>query len=162
MGKTAARRVRAPGALLCAAFVAGCAGLMGERPLLDVSLVNLIPREISPLEQVMEVSLRVRNPNGFPLILTGARFDLDLNGRPILRGLSNARLEIPRLGSALMKAEGSTSTLGLLNQILGLDPDRPIRYRLTGTAFTADVLGGSIPFESKGELNLRPPEGGRP
>jgi len=159
---------RALGAALLALSLAGCGALMGERPALDVTLVNLVPREISPLEQVMEVSLRVRNPNNYPLVLTGARFDLDLNGRPILRGLSNQRVEVPRLGSALMRAEGSASTITLLNQIFELSPDRPIRYKLSGVAFTGGALGAgamlgdSIPFESLGELNLRPPAGGRP
>lgn len=160
MGRTAARPVRAAWALPLALLAAGCAGLAGERPALDVALVSLAPRELSPLEQVLDISLRVRNPNNHPVTLTGARFDLDLNGRPILRGLSNARVEIPRLGSALMKAEGSTTTLGLIKQILEFNPDQPLRYRLKGVAFTDGLLGESIPFESAGELDPRPP--GRP
>ena len=158
MGRKAAKPVRAAWALSLCLLAAGCAALGVEKPALDVALVNLAPRDVSPLEQVLDISLRVRNPNNFPLTLTGARFDLDLNGRPLLRGLSNARIEIPRLGSALMRAEGATTTLGLIRQIFEFNPDQPLRYKLKGVAFTEGVLGESIPFESTGELNLRPPE----
>jgi LEA14-like dessication related protein len=161
MGRTTAGPVRAAWALALA-LAAGCAGLAGERPGLDVALVGLAPREISPLEQVLDLSLRVRNPNNRPLTLTGARFELDLDGRPILRGLSNARVEIPRLGSALMRAEGSTTTIGLIKQIFEFSPDQPLRYRLKGVAFADGLLAEEgIPFESAGELDLRPPGGRR-
>ena len=158
MGGRAAKPGRAAWGLSLALLAAGCAGLPGERPNLDVSLVNLVPRDISPLEQVLDISLRVRNPNNYAVTLTGARFDLDLNGRPLLRGLSNARIEIPRLGSALMKAEGATTTLGLIKQFFEFKPDQPLRYKLKGVAFTGGMLGESLPFESSGELDLRPPE----
>lgn len=161
MGNRAAGPAWAAWAVTLALAAGGCAGLGGERAALDVSLVNLVPRDISPLEQVMDISLRVRNPNDFAVTLTGARFDLDLNGRSILRGLSNARVEVPRLGSALMKAEGATTTLGLIKQIFEFNPDKPLRYKLKGVVFTGGLMGDSIPFETTGELDLRSPDGQR-
>jgi len=159
--RMARRLLRGLAAPALALALSGCADMVGERPEIDVSLVNLIPVELALLEQKIEVEVRVRNPNNHPIVLTGMRFDLDLNGKRILRGLSGRRVEIPRLGDALVRADGTTTTLSLLRQILEVQEPEVISYRLKGTAFVERLLGGSIPFENKGEIRLGPPRRGR-
>lgn len=134
-------------------FMAGCAGLTLERPL-QIQLVDVQPLDMTILEQRMRVSIRIRNPNNQPVTISGLRFSLALNKNALLEAVSNKTVEVPRLGEAVTSVTASTTTFALIRQALEIDPEKPIDYRLEGTAFMADAFGSRLPFNTEGRINL--------
>jgi LEA14-like dessication related protein len=131
----------------------GCVGITLEKPL-QIPLVDLIPQEITVLEQRMQIKVRIRNPNNQPLVINGLRFSLDLNKIRLLDAVSNQTVKIPRLGEAVTTVSGSSSTLNLIRQALEVDPEKPMDYRITGTVFLEDAFGSRIPFKNEGRIDL--------
>ncbi len=134
-------------------LLAGCAGVALERPL-QIHLVDVVPQDMTLLEQRMRIIVRIRNPNNQPVAIGGLRFSLTLNKVRLLEALSNKKVEIPRLGEAVTSVSASTTTLTLIRQMLEIDPDKPIDYRIEGTVFLDDAFGSKIPFRSGGRINL--------
>ncbi len=134
-------------------FLTGCAGLTLDRPL-QIQLVDVLPLDMTILEQRMRVSIRIRNPNNQPVTISGLRFSLALNKNSLLEAVSNKTVKVPRLGEAVTTVSASTTTFALIRQALEIDPEKPIDYRLDGTAFIADAFGSRIPFHTEGRINL--------
>ena len=134
-------------------LLAGCAGVTLERPL-QIQLVDVIPQDMTLLEQRMRVIVRIRNPNNQPVAISGLRFSLTLNKVPLFDALSNKKVAVQRLGEAVTSVSASTTTFKLIRQALEIDPDKPIDYCLDGTVFLDDAFGSRIPFQNKGRINL--------
>lgn len=147
------RRVGAFARLAMLVLLAGCAGLALDQPL-QVQLVDIVPMEMTVLEQRMRVSIRIRNPNNQPVAISGLRFSLTLNRISLLDAVSNQAVNVPRLGEAVTTLPASTTTFALIRQALEIDPGKPIDYRLEGTAFLADAFRSRLPFLSEGQINL--------
>ncbi len=145
--------IRRFAALLPLIFLAGCAGVTLERPL-QIHLVDVVPQDMTLLEQRMRILVRIRNPNNQPVAIGGLRFSLSLNKVRLLEALSNKKVEIPRLGEAVTSVSATTTTLTLIRQVLEIDPDKPINYRIEGTVFLEGVFGSQIPFKNEGRINL--------
>jgi len=142
------------GALLVAS---GCAhreglGRIGKVEPPVVSLSNLAPVEASLFEARVRVDLRLQNPNDFAVTCDGMRFDLELNEQPFLRGVSDERISLPRLGEQVVSVEGTTTTLDLWRQLRGLaaDPGAGIAYRLEGRLFLVEPWRTGVDFERSG------------
>jgi LEA14-like dessication related protein len=147
------KTIRRFAALLLLFFLAGCAGVTLERPL-QIQLVDVVPQDMTLLEQRMRIIVRIRNPNNQPVAIGGLRFSLTLNKVRLLEALSNKKVAVPRLGEAVTSVSASTTTLTLIRQVLEIDPDKPIDYRLDGTVFLDDAFGSKIPFKNEGRINL--------
>lgn len=149
--RTAARLL----ALVSPALLAACAHYRGEVVEPDVSLVNLVPIEMSAFEARFRVDLRIANPNDFELALDGLSFDFELNGQPFARGLSDARVTVPRLGDAVVSATATTTLVDLLRQLARVteSPDPPpFDYRLSGRLFVERPVSRAFPFDRSGQL----------
>ncbi len=133
-------------------FLAGCAGAPTDP--LEVHLVDIAPVRIALFEQRLRIDVRIKNPNNAPVRISGMKLTLALNDVRLLDALGNQTVEVPRLGEALASVAGSTTTDALIRQLLALDPDKPLRYRLSGKIFFEDAFGSSAPFQSAGEINL--------
>ena len=80
---------------------ASLAGLK-QQPGIRVAGVDLV--ELGLLEQRFAELLRVRNPNGVELPITGLSFDIDVNGLRFVSGLSEEAVTVPRFGEGLLDA----------------------------------------------------------
>ena len=69
-------------------LLAGCAGISGLSQKPEVSLAGLELAELKLFEQRFKMKLRIQNPNDVELKINGLTFDVDINGLPFAKGLS--------------------------------------------------------------------------
>jgi LEA14-like dessication related protein len=123
-----------------------------------VTVADIRPLDVTLLEQRFGVKVRVLNPNDADIEFDGVVFDLELNGKPFAKGVSNQRGTIPRFGEALIDVNVVSGLSGILRQVNALRSGREtMTYRLTGRL--AGGAFGSVPFETQGELKLFGPAG---
>jgi LEA14-like dessication related protein len=140
---------------------AGCATMSGvEAP--SVSLAGLRIAEVKGLEAVFEVDLRVLNPNKTPLNIQGIDCDMAFNERHLARGVANPRKEIPAYGSGVVTVSIYASMLDLFGAAHRLiqaaqseTPDERWTYAIKGSLDLGDSWFKKIPFDAKGEINLK-------
>lgn len=146
---------RARPALLCLAILAtGCASLGGldERP--RVSIVALKPVKIGLLEQRYSAKLRIQNPNKVALGVQGLDYLIEVNGREFASGVSDAGVEIPAFGEAMMEVSLTSNLASLLRQIKNLQREgSPLGYSISGRIAIRGIPG-TIPFSHEGDLQL--------
>jgi LEA14-like dessication related protein len=132
-----------------------CAGMPGVDPP-RVTIVGLEPLPGEGLEMRFAVKLRIQNPNNTDFSYDGVVLDLDVNGRPLASGVSDAKGSIVRYGTTLLTVPVSVHAIGIIRQLLGLAaaasslPELP--YSARGR------LGGGWPggtrFVAEGVLKL--------
>ena len=141
-------------ALLAVAFLSACAGLAGlaQKPEVSVAGLNLV--QFGLFEQRFALKLRIQNPNDVELPINGLNFEIELNGQPFIKGLSDKSVTIPRFGEGVLEVM-ATSTLGsALKQLRELQKGgrERVDYRIVGRL---NVAGGvSLPFERRGDLQM--------
>lgn len=142
-------------ALILVLACAACSTMPRDFEPPKVSIANIMPKDMTLMEQRFEVQLRIQNPNNVELGINGARFDIELNGKEFGSGMSGEKIRIPRFGSEVMTGEVITGLGSMLRQIQGLSSgETKVQYRLKGKAF-ADAPGSfTIPFEDTGEVDL--------
>lgn len=135
------------------AGLAGCAApqkvVAPSIALQDVKLLNT-----EGLTQHLQVELLVSNPNDFDIPLTGLKFGMQMNGLDFAEGLSNQRVDIPRLGRAVVPVEVTVSVLAVLKQIQAVQKKSGLGYRVAGTAYLDHLLLPSVDFDRQGKLDL--------
>lgn len=141
--------------LLLILAATGCTGLQNlEAPDISVTSLRLLEAEQRGLEQRFAVGLRIINPNDRALTVNGLDFELDVNGRQLVRGVSDRRFELPRLGEAETEVIVTTSVLDLLWKAVefGSRADGKMDYRLKGRLHLGSGLVRTIPFDHRGTL----------
>ncbi len=138
--------------VLCAAL-AGCASLSGLTQKPEVTLAGLDLLELGLFEQRFALRLRVQNPNDVELPIRGLTFDVELNGQPFAKGLSDQAVVVPRFGEAVLEVKATSNLGSVLRQLRELRKSgrERVDYRMFGR-ITLDGLG-SLPFERKGEID---------
>jgi LEA14-like dessication related protein len=147
--------------LVCTLMLSACA-VWGIREPLSVTIADITPLEMTVLEQRYAVKVRLMNPNDAEIAFDGVTFDLEINGKPFAKGVSNQGGVVPRFGEVLIDLQVVSGLQHILQQIVELQKgDRAgVSYRVTGRLHSPGVLG-SIPFQSGGELNFST-GGGKP
>lgn len=133
-------------------LAAGCASLVGIGQPPGITLAGIDLQDIGLFEQRFALKLRVQNPNAVDLPITGLSFDVDLNGQPFAKGLSDKSVTVPRLGEAIIAVDAVSNLSSVLRQLRELQKggrDR-VDYRISGR-LSVGALGG-IPFEHKGDV----------
>lgn len=100
------------------------------------------------------------NPNDFPLDIRGLNCDLKIDGKRFATGLSDVRQEVPPFGTATVPVTVYASMFEMVTSVIQILQDadqqkgnvQPLRYELAGKIRLAGR--GSVPFDSKGELDL--------
>ncbi|WP_240761581.1 LEA type 2 family protein [Nitrosococcus wardiae] len=126
-----------------------------ERP--RVYLTHLQFQEASMLAQTFLLRLRIDNPNDTALPINGIDIELILNGHSLAQGLSNQFLAVPRFGSAEVEVRATTTLISLLQQVLFLQGQEKLSYKIAGRLHLARTLGfgqSDFPFQEKGVLDL--------
>ena len=84
--------------------VAGCATVESfTAP--DVTLVDVKFEDLNLFETSGTFTVRLSNENPDPLAVDGAVYKLYLGGQKVGRALSDARIEVPRLGSTVYEVD---------------------------------------------------------
>ncbi len=137
--------------------LSACAG--GEKAALvppEVRLVDLGIARAGVLEQELDAELRIVNMADAPLHVRGLRFTLELDGQKLARGVSDARLTVPPLGSERVHAKLFVPTGALLQRLLEVAQSGALRYGLRGEVLLARGFGATatLPFSTHDELRL--------
>jgi len=137
-------------------LLAGLAGCVApqkvEAPGVALQDVKILNSE--GFTQHLRVDLLVSNPNDFDIPLTGLKFGMQMNGLDFAEGLSNQRVDIPRLGRAVVPVEVTVSVLAVMKQIQAVQKKNGLDYRVAGTAYLDHLLLPSVDFDRQGKLDL--------
>lgn len=145
------RRLASFAAIVIFVGLAGCATPQKiDAPNIALQDVTLLNAE--GLTQRLRVDLLVSNPNDFEIPLTGLRFDMQMNGLDFAEGLSNKRVDIPRLGRTVVPVEVTVSVLAVMRQIRAVRKNHGVEYRVAGTAFLDHVLLPQVDFDRQGKI----------
>ena len=140
--------------VLLAVLISGCASLfwMGEKPHVDI--VNVTPKEMRLLEQTFLLELRIQNPTETDLDINGMSFELEINGQPFARGVSNQSLKVERLSTKVVEVDAYTGLVSILRQLSEAKKGSyasGFKYRLKGSIHTG-APSFRIPFDETGEF----------
>jgi LEA14-like dessication related protein len=120
--------------LLGLLVVAGCASLPNTDPLnVDVAGIEPLPGE--GLELRLAVSVRIQNPNDVAVEYTGTALSLEVNGRDLASGVSDAAGTVPRYGETVLTIPVTISALNMVRQVLGFanaQEQKAVAYRVRG------------------------------
>lgn len=154
-GRSFSRIVASVCSLILVLAFAACSTMPRDFEPPKVSITNIMPKDMTLMEQRFEVQLRIQNRNNVDLGINGARFDIELSGKEFGSGMSGQKISIPRFGSEVMTGEVITSLGSVLRQVQGLSSGgTKVQYRLKGKAFTDAPGSFTIPFEDTGEVDL--------
>ena len=132
---------------------AGCATLSRDAHV-NVSLVDLIPKQASVFETTAALTVRVINESPEPLALKGATHRLYLNGSYVGRAVSNEPLVVPRLGTATQTVTIYLENLALFRQAAELGKAARIRYELDSQLHLGESRWSNLRTRSSGEIDL--------
>jgi LEA14-like dessication related protein len=157
MGKEAEqmrRNVVSACVVILVVLVSGCASLFwtGEKPHVDI--VNVTPKEMRLLEQTFLLELRIQNPTETDLDISGMSFELEINGQPFARGVSNQSVRVERLSTKVVEVEAYTGLTSILRQLSEARKGSyasGFKYRLKGSIHTG-APSFRIPFDETGEF----------
>ena len=153
-------RAALPAAALLAALLllGGCAGLGIKTPSITVADISVL--EASVFEQRLAIKLRILNPNKVEIPITGLTFDVDLNGEPFAKGVSNKSVTVPPLSEAVLEVTAVTGFAGIIRQIQGVARGSidALSYRLKGRLITGSY---NLDFDEHGRLEMPKPGPGQ-
>jgi LEA14-like dessication related protein len=138
--------------LFAVLLMGGCMGMTLQSP--SVTLAHMDVIEVGLFEQRFAFKLRVLNPNNQEIPVTGLSFEVELNGEPFAKGVSNKPVTVPRLGEALLEVTAVSGFTGILRQIneASRGSRDAMSYRIKGRLVTGSF--GGINFDESGKLGL--------
>ena len=154
--------MRFPRALFASALLAltitGCATLEGfTAP--DVTLVDIRFEDLTVFETSGTFTVRLSNENPEAMVVDGAVYKLYLGGQKVGKALSDARIEVPRLGSSTYEVDVYINNVALVARLLTLGQDKGLDYTVKGKLYVERPYGlkrlrfsrdGRIDFSSQG------------
>ena len=87
------------------------------------------------LELRLAVRVRIQNPNDTAIDYSGAALNLQLNGRRLASGVSDAMGTVPRYGESVLEIPVTVSALNMARQVLGFvnaQDQRNVSYTVKG------------------------------
>ncbi len=144
---------------LCAVvfmMAAGCASMQRRDPL-QVTVAGIQPLQGQGMELRLLVKLRVQNPNDAPVEYNGVALQMEVQGKTLASGVSDASGSVPRFGESVIEVPVTISGFRMARQALGMIKDggaglEKIAYemsgKLHGTGFS------TTRFQTKGEFEL--------
>jgi hypothetical protein len=152
------RRTKTVLLVFSAWILAACAALPNRDPIsIDVAGIEPLPGE--GLELRLAVRVRIQNPNDTAIEYSGAALNLDLNGRKLASGVSDAIGTVPRYGEAVLVIPVTISALDMARQALSFsntrNEPRDITYTVRGKL--EGGLFGTRRFTDEGTFDLPDP-----
>jgi len=136
----------------------GCSLLAPSFEHPTLSVVGVEVEQASLAEQRFRVRIRVHNPNDRALPVRGLSFRIELGGEEFGSGASANAFSVPPFGEAEFDTVVTTNLATTLFKIVPRlrDSAQPLDYRLVGKVETDLMFLGSIPFDQRGSLPIRP------
>ncbi len=123
-------------ALLCA-LLCSCTTFR-EAADIDVALVDVHLGQATVWETTALFTVRVSNETPAPLIIDGSVHKFYLNGQYIGAGLSDERLEVPRLSSTTQAIPVHLRNLAVATRIKPILESRAVDYRVSSTLYLVE------------------------
>ena len=156
--------------------ITGCA-TMESFTAPDVTLVDVRFEDLTVFETSGTFTVRLSNENQDPVFVDGAVYKLYLGGQKVGKALSDARVELPRLGSSTYEVDVYINNVALVARLLTLGEEKGLDYTIRGKLYVERPYGlrrmrfsrdGSIDFsgdgatplpggEAEGEAAAKPP-----
>ena len=147
--------------LLLPILLASCA-TFARREGLQVNLVNLALGESTVWETAVNFTIRIQNELPEPIVMNGAVHKIYLNGTYVGEGLSNERLEIPRLSKATQNVTVYLRNVTMLAKLRGIIDAQAAEYKMTSLLYTENQGRYRAVRESRLELKDFQPAGAKP
>lgn len=129
----------------------------------DVTLVDVKFEDLTLFETSGTFTVRLSNENPDPLAVDGAVYKLYLGGQKVGRALSDARVEVPRLGSTVYEVDVFINNVALVSRLLTLGQEKGLDYTIKGKLYVERPYGlkrmrfsrdGRIDFSGEGATPL--------
>jgi LEA14-like dessication related protein len=143
--------------ILSGLLTTGCASLIQQTEPPLVSVINLKLLDVQLFEQQYGLTMRVQNPNDFPLPIKGLSYNLEVNGSDLAHGVSNKAITIPAFGEKKLELTMVSGTFGIIRQLQSLEQakQQTLEYRLSGKlSLSSRFL--PLYFEKTGALDFKP------
>jgi LEA14-like dessication related protein len=145
--------------LLAINLLTACAGANLVKTVApEVSVADFQVQNLGFLEQNYKLRLQVKNPNPFPMPISGMQYTLFLNDKEFTHGESSQSVTIPASGEDFLNLEVKSNLMKILDDWKDLGDwqsiiNRQFNYRLTGNV---SMMQGTplLPFEYKGDVAL--------
>ena len=146
------RRIIVAVILSAVLLLGACAGMDVQPPSVTLAGIDVI--EAGLFEQRLALKLWVLNPNNVDIPISGLSFEVELNGEPFAKGVSNKPVTVPRLGEAVLNVTAVTGFAGLIRQIQGLSRGNidVLSYRIKGRLMTG--FSYDMNFDERGKLDM--------
>ncbi len=145
-------------ALLVVLLLTSCA-TAPDQGAFDVSVVNVTSGEATLWETRLEFVVRLQNATPNSVTLEGAAHKIYLNGTYIGQGLSNERVEVPRLGTTTQTVAVLLKNLTLMRKLIefGHSQNQTVTYRVDSTLYTSGggMFARKFRAMKEGGLDLR-------
>ena len=152
--RAAWRGLAALAVALALPWLAGCSTLT-QPDKVRVNVVGVEPLPGEGMELRFAVKLRVQNPNDIAVDYDGVAVDLELDGKNLATGVSDAKGTVPRFGETVVVVPVSISAFAALRQALafaGGSRRDEIPYTVNGKL--AGNLFGTVRFSHAGTLKM--------
>jgi LEA14-like dessication related protein len=128
----------------------------------DVTLVDVRFEDLTVFETSGTFTVRLSNENPEPMIVDGAVYRLYLGGQRVGKALSDARIEVPRLGSSVYEVDVYINNVALVTRLLTLGQEKGVDYTIKGKLYVERPYGTRrLRFERDGRIDFSA-EGGTP
>lgn len=129
-------------------------GCGGGSPGPSVSLVNLRFEDATALETTATFTLRLSNESAEAVQLNGEVHKIYLNDLYLGKGLSDEKVEVPRLGTVTHEVKVHLSNLALATRIKSIIETKSFEYRIVSVFHGTSWLS-KMRSESSGKLELK-------
>jgi LEA14-like dessication related protein len=120
--------------------ITGCA-TMESFTAPDVTLVDVRFEDLTVFETSGTFKVRLSNENPEPMVVDGAVYKLFLGGQRVGKALSDARVELPRLGSTVYDVDVYINNVALVARLLTLGQERGLDYTIKGKLYVERPYG---------------------
>lgn len=135
-------------------LLSACASLPAVLDPPTVTLSSIDLKQLGLFEQQFLVKLRLKNPNGVKLPITGMDYQITLNDQKFAQGVSNQAVSVPANGDALADVTVTSNLQSVLNQLGPMaSSGGAVKYRISGHVSVVN-RALKLPFDYSGNIGL--------
>ncbi|MGH8230064.1 MAG: LEA type 2 family protein [Steroidobacteraceae bacterium] len=137
--------------------VSGCSLLVLKLEPPRLAIESVAVERAGLFTQLLDVRMRVANPNDRELPIRSLEYTLDVEGAEAARGRSTAAFTVPAHGQTDFDMQVTANLAGAILRLLARGGSRgaPIAYHIRGKVRLSHGLLRSIPFDERGTFRLR-------
>jgi LEA14-like dessication related protein len=143
-------------ALVLVLLINGCAGLGRTLAPPQLTLAHLEVKEVRALEMILQVDLRLLNPNDAPIDVKGTDCELSLNGQKFAYGVSKVDIRVPPFGTEVIPITFYSSFVDLVRSFIDLERNKSLKFEVSGRVHLGAgfLVPSVIPFRTEKELSF--------